>query len=114
MQSPTAVRYLLISPDNEVTEGTAEFTVDTLFDLIGAPFTVAPSDGDLTAFVAEEVSPSMRFNWVASNLLRQHMNPDDRVMGYAVLTGPPDSAGDPTDVSDEVISRVRASVPRSR
>jgi hypothetical protein len=106
------MQYLVLRPDNTITEENGDITVGSLFDILGGEFEELPSGDDLTAFALESPSASHKFNWLATNLLRANLNLSDRIVGNVVITGPGTEDGDLTGVTEDVTLRVKGMVPK--
>ena len=101
------MKYLLISVKGVLkpTEGPldvldAQAILDDDFEVL-QPSVPPP----FVMLVAENgKSKGLEANWLATRAMRHNMKPDDFIVGDAVVTGPPNAAGDLTDITDDILA----------
>lgn len=71
--------------------------------IVGGDVEQMPSPPDIVVLAAETPASQVSYNWAATRLCQQYLMPTDRIFGTAIITGPADDEGDPTDVPEQTV-----------
>jgi hypothetical protein len=104
------VRYAIVTPKGEVNVQEADvLDADTIGLAVGTPHTFRAVEPDETCvfFINNDPYSGLDYNWLVTHALNRRLHPQDKVTGSALVTGPVDFEGHPTEVTDETIARLK-------
>lgn len=108
------MRYAVVSTAGEVIEGNVDGPIDqaTIETVTGGRYKALEPDADSVFFINNDPYSGLAYNWLATHALQRRLHPQDRVTGDALVVGPVDFEGHPTDVTDAVIAHLREMAKR--
>lgn len=108
------MRYAVVTSEGKVveTELDGPLDADTIEASTGRPFKAMEPDESSVFFINSDPYSGLPYNWLATHALQRRLHPQDRVTGDALVTGPVDFEGHPTDLGDEALERLKAMAKR--
>lgn len=115
MSDQPTIAYLIIEPDGSMKTEHGELSVSKAQELLDDDFEpLQPSDPPPFVVLVAMNGKRKGFipNWGATRTLSSILRPSDFVVGRAIVTGPPDRAGELTSIDVPIEEAIRRRVER--